>query len=268
MLIEIFSDSVYDQTPCDPERGIASRRVPKIIVSERGNTRLNDMYIKARDFLTVALDNTYYSIQTGGSYMLEIECVSRDDHNSLTSTTSRQIPEKKFQFKFNSLRDTMDSSKNVTIHGELIIDDHLNVISFSRDRVSEAIVSSNTFPTKLVTDSTSTSGRRIVTDETVVTGGSCRPFDDGCQQEEPSESSEDAGSVTTNEDSGNPVELSKNSFSVRRGIINVSDPEMEIGTIDGSSFAIDTEKQKRQDEFLKNMSRKISKRNRDTRNPK
>ena len=39
MLIEIFSDCIYDQTPCDPNNGIVSKRVPKIIISERGNTR-------------------------------------------------------------------------------------------------------------------------------------------------------------------------------------------------------------------------------------
>lgn len=272
MLIEIFSDTVYDQTPCDPEHGIVSKRVPKIIISERGNTMLNDMYLKARDFLTVALDNPYYSLKSGGAYMMEIEPVLLENDDTtccISAKTTKELPERKFLFKFNSLRDTMDSDKNITIHGSIIIDEQLNVVSYVRDRVSKPIVPNNTtLTTRMVTDSTSTSGRRLEVQEINVQGDNCRPFVEGCQQDEPSDSSEDAGSVTTNEDSGNPVELSKNSFSVRRGVIKVSDPEMEIGTVDGLSFAIDAEKQRRQDEFLKNMSRKISKRNKNTRNPK
>ena len=186
--------------------------------------------------------------------------------------TTKAIDERKFMFKFNSLRDTIDSDKNITIHGTVVIDEQLNVVSYTRDRVLVPVVSSNTVTTRLVTDSTSTSGRRfeVVQDNDISCGGiDSRPFVEGCQQEVPSDSSEDAGSVTTNEDSGNPVELSKNSFSVHRGVIKVSDPDMKIGTVNGSSFSIDAEKQRRQDEFLKNMSRKISKRNSNsTRNPK
>lgn len=272
MLIEIFSDCIYDQTPCDPNNGIVSKRVPKIIISERGNTMLTNMYLKAREFLTMALDNSYYCIKTGGSYVLEIEPENKQDNACITAVTTKAIDERKFMFKFNSLRDTIDSDKNITIHGTVIIDEQLNVVSYTRDRVLVPVVSSNTVTTRIVTDSTSTSGRRIevVQDNDASCGGiNSRPFAKGCQQEVPSDSSEDAGSVTTNEDSGNPVELSKNSFSVRKGVINVSDPDMEIGTVDGSSFSIDAEKQRRQDEFLKNMSRKISKRNSNsTRNPK
>lgn len=272
MLIEIFSDCIYDQTPCDPNNGIVSKRVPKIIISERGDTMLTNMYLKAREFLTMALDNSYYCIKSGGSYVLEIEPENKQDNTYITAVTAKAIDEKKFTFKFNSLRDTIDSDKNITIHGTVTIDEQLNVVSYTRDRVSVPVISSNTVSTRIVTDSTNTSGRRIevVQDNDISCGGiDNRPFVEGCQQEVPSDSSEDAGSVTTNEDSGNPVELSKNSFSVRRGVIKVSDPDMEIGTVDGSSFYIDTEKQRRQDEFLKNMSRKISKRNSNsTRNPK
>lgn len=274
MLIEIFSDCIYDQTPCDPNNGIVSKRVPKIIISERGDTMLTNMYLKAREFLTTALDNSYYCIKTGGSYVLEIESENYQDNTCVTAAIIKAIGERKFTFKFNSLRDTIDTDKNDTIHGTVVIDEQLNVVSYTRDRVLEPVASSNTLTTRIVTDSTSTSGRRVevvqVQDNDVSCGGKeIHPFVESCQQEVPSDSSEDAGSVTTNEDSGNPIELSKNSFSVRGGVIKVSDPDMEIGTVDGSSFSIDAEKQRRQDEFLKNMSRKISKRNSNsTRNPK
>lgn len=263
MLIEIFSDCIYDQTPCDPNNGIASKRVPKIIISERGDTMLTNMYLKAREFLTMALDNSYYCIKTGGSYVLEIEPEKYQD-TCITTVTTKAIDVRKFTFKFNSLRDTIDNDKNITIHGTVVIDEQLNVVLYTRDRVLVPVVSSNTVTTRIVNDSNSTSGHRIevVQDSSASYEGiDSRPFVESCQQEVPSDSSEDAGSVTTNEDSGNHVELSKNSFSVRRGVIKVSDPDMEIGTVDGSSFSIDAEKQRRQDEFLKNMSRKISKRN-------
>lgn len=274
MLIEIFSNTVYEETPCDGSRGLASKHVPKIIISERGDSNLRDMYIKARDFLTAALDNPYYSIKTGGSYMLEIEVKKCDDTTSISTSASRsKIPEKDFSFKFNSLRDTLDGNRNITIHGYITIDSQLNVISFTRDRIYEVkSIDSNTVLTQQqITDSTSTTGKRYVYDEISVemTGGNLDPFVERCQQEKSNVKSEDdAGSDTTNEDSESPVNLSENSFSVHKGSIRVSQPDLEIGTVEGSSFSVDTEKQRRQDEFLKNMSRKISKRNKDLRNPK
>ena len=272
MLIEIFSDCIYDQTPCDPNNGIVSKRVPRIIISERGDTMLTNMYLKAREFLTTALDNSYYCIKTGGSYVLEIEPEKKQDSTCITAVTTEAINERKFMFKFNSLRDTIDSDKNITIHGTVVIDEQLNVVSYTRDRVLVPAISSNVVTTRIINDSSSTSSHLVEAlqgSDASCGGTDSHPFVEGCQQEVPSDSSEDAGSVTTNEDSGNPVELSKNSFSVRKGVIKVSDPDMKIGTVDGSSFSIDAEKQRRQDEFLKNMSRKISKRNSNsTRNPK
>lgn len=275
MLIEIFGNTVYEETPCDGSRGLVSKHVPKIIISERGDSNLRDMYIKARDFLTAALDNPYYSIKTGGSYMLEIEVKKSDDTTCISTSASRsKIPEKDFSFKFNSLRDTLDDNKNITIHGNITIDSQLNVVSFTRDRIYEAepIGSSTVLTQRQITDSTSTTGKRYVYDEEIsveMTGGNLDPFVERCQQEKSNVKSEgDAGSVTTNEDSESPVNLSENSFSVHKGSIRVSQPDLEIGTVEGSSFSVDTEKQRRQDEFLKNMSRKISKRNKDLRNPK
>lgn len=268
MLIEIFNDHVYDETPHGV--GAASKHVPKIIISERGDIKLRDMYLKAREFLTVALDNPYYAIKTGGSYMLEIEVDKEKEVSASISAGNmmRKIPEKTFTYKFNSLRDTLDSDKNITVHGHIVIDDQLNVVSYYRDRIAEPITEYTTvISERMITDSTSTSGKRYVYDEENI-GGSSNPFVDRCQQKESSDKSEDAGSVTTEEDSENPVELSENSFSVRRGLINVVHPELEIGSVEGSSFNIDAEKQKRQDEFLKNMSEKISRRHRNLQNPK
>ena len=103
MLIEIFSDCIYDKTTCDPNNGIVSKRVPKIIISERGNTMLTNMYLKAREFLTMALDNSYYCIKTGGSYVLEIEPENKQDNTCITAVTTKYIDGRKFTFKFNSL---------------------------------------------------------------------------------------------------------------------------------------------------------------------
>ena len=236
MLIEIFTDTVYEQTVCDPERGIKSKRAPKIIISERGRgdtTKLRDAYIKARDFITVALDNSYYCICSGGKYMLEIEWVRKEENISLSYNTTVGIAENKFSFKFNSLRDTLDDDHSSTIHGEISIDEDLNVVYFSRDRVTRKVDADNT------------------------ASNDCSPFVQSCHQEEPTDLSEGGDSI----DDGSSFELSMNSFSVDQGTIDVSDPNMGIGTVDGSMFSIDEEKQKRQDEFLKNMSRKISKRN-------
>lgn len=257
MLIEIFSNKVYEETPCDPEHGIKSRRVPSTHISEKGN--VIDYYLKARDFLIMALDNNYTCIKSGGGYMLEIE--KQKVTNGITSslTPSSYIDEYEFSFKFNSLRDTIDEDKSYTVHGSLIVDMNFNVIEFKRDRV-KAIISPETtvVTTRMVTDSTSTSGRRIEYVDSQ--GEATRPFDSGCQQKEPCEDTKGADSDTTKESES--IELSENSFSVKGTAINITDPKLEIGTVEGNSFSIDEEKQRKQDEFLANMSRKISKRNR------
>ena len=49
MLIEIFTDTIFDETICDPSRGIESKKVPKTIISEKGDLKLRDMYLAARD---------------------------------------------------------------------------------------------------------------------------------------------------------------------------------------------------------------------------
>lgn len=258
MLIEIFSDKVYEETTCDPKHGIKSKRAPSTQISERGP--IGDYYLKARDFLVAALDTPYFAISTGGSYMLEIECDDPEFKSNTSITPPAYISEHKFSFKFNSLRDTMDNDKASTIHGEVIIDKLFNVISFKRDRVP-AYATNNatcTYTQKVVTDSTSTSGKR--TEWVKIEEESNHPFDSGCQQEEPCDDTKGAGSDATGESES--IELSKNSFSVKGSEITVKDPELKIGTVDGRSFSIDAEKQKMQDEFLANMSRKISKRNR------
>lgn len=258
MLIEIFSDKVYENTVADTNRGIKSRRVPSTHISEKG--RVIDYYIKARNFLIDALDNDYTNLKRGGSYMLEIE--KQKVTNGITSslTPSAYIDEYEFSFKFNSLRDTTDEDKAYTIHGSLIVDDHFNVIEFKRDRVKVVVPPSATVTvtTRIVTDSTSTSGRRIEHVESQ--GENAHPFDSGCQQKEPCDTDKGAGSDTTDESES--IELSENSFSVKGTAINIIDPKLEIGTVEGGSFSVDEEKQRMQDEFLANMSRKISKRNR------
>lgn len=258
MLIELFNDRVYEETVQDLEHGIKSKRVPYTIISERGDMALTNIYLAARDFLRNALDDNYYCIKNGGAYMLEIEHKSTCDMCSIQAGP-KKIAEHNFTFKFSSLRGTLDDDKNITIHGELTVDKLGNVVQFKRDRINENVkpftYSSVTTTTKTAPDPASTSGRRIVTVE-----GESGPFDSGCQQKEPCEDIKGAGSNIANE--SKPVELSGNSFSAEGSTINVSHPELEIGTVVGDQFNIDAEKQKRQDEFLRNMSRKISKRNR------
>ena len=58
-----------------------------------------------------------------------------------------------------------------------------------------------------------------------------------------------------------PIELSSNSFTVDENTIGVDCPELKIATVDKSTFNIDEDRQKAQDKFLKNLSRKISKAN-------
>lgn len=256
MLIEMFNDRVYEETIQDPEHGIKSRRVPYTVISERGDIELHCLYNAALNFLKHALDNDYYAISNGGSYMIEIEHKSSCTAASIQSGP-RKIAEHNFTFKFSSLRDTMDDDKNITIHGDLTVDKLGNVVEFKRDRINEYI-NPSTYPTATktyVADPSSTSGMKLVTVE-----GECDPFDSSCQQKEPCEDIKGVGSDITEESES--IELSKNSFSAHGTTINVSNPELEIGTVVGDQFNIDVEKQKRQDEFLKNMSRKISKRNR------
>lgn len=264
MLIEMFNDRVYEETVQDLEHGIKSKRVPYTIISERGNMALTNIYLTARDFLRNALDNDYYCIRSGGAYMLEIEHKGTCNACSI-QTGPKKIAEHNFIFKFSSLRGTLDDDKNITIHGELVVDKLGNVVRFERDRINEytkpytysSITTTNTIP-----DPTSTSGKRIINVERVLESAAneveSSPFDSGCQQKEPCKNIKGAGSNVTNES----VELSGNSFSAEGSTINVSHPELEIGIVVGDQFNIDAEKQKRQDEFLRNMSRKISKRNR------
>lgn len=267
MLIEMFNDRVYEETIQDLEHGIKSKRVPYTIISERGDMALTNIYLAARDFLRNALDDNYYCIKSGGAYMLEIEHKSTCDTCSI-QTGPKKIAEHNFTFKFSSLRGTLDDDKNITIHGELTVDKLGNVVQFKRDRINEYVkpctYPSVTTTTKIVSDPTSTSGRRIVNVERALDSAAneveSSPFDSGCQQKEPCEDIKGADSNIANE--SKPVELSGNSFSAEGSTINVSHPELEIGTVVGDQFNIDAEKQKRQDEFLRNMSRKISKRNR------
>lgn len=271
MLIEIFTDRIYEETVCDPKNGIRSRRVPSITISEGGDTMLRDKYLKASKFLISALDNDYYGISRGGYYMLEVEKKCFNDSTTISAgNMKRDIPETAFSFKFNFLRDTIDADKNITIHGKIIIDDRLNVVFFNRDRLEEAIDPVSTiYTTKIENNPTSTGDTRRVWDEhssdCALEGTSSNPFDYGCQQEVPTDKdSEGAGSDTT-ENSEASVELSKNSFTVKKRVINVTIPDMKVGSVEGSSFSVDLEKQRRQDEFIKNLSRKISKRNSNSR---
>lgn len=260
MLIEVFSDTIYD---IDND---SERKIPRSLISETGGN-VNKYYEKARKFILGTVDTIEYQIAEGGLYMLEIELHSKttaNDSITCSATDTKELDRYTFRFKFNSLQHHLDKELSKTIHGTVVIDEYLNVIEFTRDSVTRFIKNSTTIirsrnkvetvtVPKLVNDPSSSSGKSLVFEEKNL------PFDSSCQQIEPSET-EDAGSDITNESKS--VELSEHSFSVKGSTINVSHPEMEIGTVKDGSLSIDVEKQRLQDEFLRNMSQKMSKRNR------
>ena len=248
MLIEIFTDTIFDETICDPSKGIESKKVPKTVISEKGDPTLHDMYLTARDFLVNTIDRHQYGLDKGCHYMLEIEYTPQHDLNVINAVTERKLNEKKFLFKFSSLR-SYDKPYDGTVHGEVVVDEDLNVVEFRREKI---YVKNDTF-------STDVTARNIdYACSTSAKGKSNDPFVDSCQQEVPTDSSEGADSITDE----CPVELSRNSFSVENGTIDVSDPNLGIGSVEGSSFSVDLDKQNKHDEFFKNMSDKISRRNR------
>lgn len=252
MLIEIFTDTIFDETICDPSRGIESRKVPKTVISEKGDPKLRDTYLVARNFLINALDRPQYGLDKGCHYMLEIEHVIQHDLNVINAVTERKLDEKKFIFKFSSLRGC-DKPYDSTVHGEVVVDEHLNVVEFKREKIYvKNNVSNATITVCNANDTCSTEGETNI------------PFVNSCQQEVPTDYSEGADSVTNE----SPVELSKNSFSVEDRTIDVSDPNLGIGSVEGSFFSVDLEKQKKHDEFFRNMSDKISRRNNNRRHCK
>ena len=252
MLIEIFTDTIFDETICDPSRGIESKKVPKTIISEKGDLKLRDMYLAARDFLISALDRPQYGINKGCHYMLEIEYMLQNDIKTISVSCQRSLDEKNFLFKFSSLT-SHDEPYNTTVHGEVDVDEDLNVVEFKREKIYVIDYNSTTTTTNILHNNKSYCE---VSDS--IKGECASPFVDSCQQEVPTDSSEGADSITDE----CPVELSRNSFSVENGTIDVSDPNLGIGSVEGSSFSVDLDKQNKHDEFFKNMSDKISRRNR------
>lgn len=240
-----------------------SLKSPIICYPSNIDNDLKAMYNTVRDFLIHTLDSPYYRCTSkGGGYMLEIEYIHpKNEVNSIT--ISQYNTEYKFQFKFCNLRkydaEEYRSQYDKNIHGCVLIDEDLNIVSFTRDKIEKPVSSINnciTTSSKYECAHTAATSVRRVTN----------PFDNRCQQEVPVDNSQVADSDTTTQDYVDPINLSDNSFSVNEGTIDISDPSMEIATVDGSSFFIDEEKQRKRDEFLKNMSRKISKRNSDKNN--
>lgn len=270
MLVEIFTDTIFDETICDPSRGIESRKVPKTVISEKGDPKLHDMYLVARNFLINALDRPQYGLDKGCHYMLEIEYVPQHDLNVISTATEVKLNEKNFLFKFSSLR-SYDKPYDGTVHGEVVVDEDLNVVEFRREKIYVRNDSAITCTTLNRSDSCCTGTISKATEyDPVEVDDSCEgkstvPFVNSCQQEVPIESSSEGADSVTNE---SPVELSKNSFSVEDRTIDVSDPNLGIGSVEGSFFSVDLEKQKKHDEFFRNMSGKISRRNNNRRHCK
>ena len=55
------------------------------------------------------------------------------------------------------------------------------------------------------------------------------------------------------------VELSESVFTVEHGSIEVDNPKSKVATVKGKELKIDLERQARQEEFMKNMGKKFSK---------
>lgn len=254
MLIEVFTDRV-----CEIHND--GSKSPAVMISDPGGL-ITGMHVAASKYIKMALDNEVYNLFKGGRYMLEVELKGKTDYTTITyaNTSMSTVPQATFGFKFNSLNSGLSDEYRMTIHGDIVLDKDCRLIAFKRDdtqkittaTISTVKVSNDTAAEKAVSSMIATTTTQSGYRAEVVD-----PFDSSCQQSVPTdEDSEDAGSNNTSD----PVELSENSFTVSGSIISISSPELKIGTVDNDSFNIDAEKQRKQDEFLRNMSIKMSKR--------
>jgi len=256
MLFEIFDDHNYEETVCDPEKGIESCCVPKTIISEI-DENLRSLYKLSRDFLVNVLDKPEFNLRHGGHYMLEIDL--RKDTANANNCTAYRSKVKTFDFKF--------AVGNIQINGFLKIDGNQNIIEYHRDTKEEDLVytTSGTILSspKFVHDPTSTSGSKVVYEKEYL-GKWGKDIDSVTTQPPFAERGQQPGEVDSSEEQpadrgevNSPINLSGNSFAVEEGIIEVKDPELEIGKVEDRSFSIDADKQAMQDAFLKTLNDKI-----------
>lgn len=269
MLFEIFDERNFEETICDPEHGIESRHVPKTTISDTINT-VRNQYIVVRDFLIHALNKLPdYNILHGGHYMLMIDMrrdtIPADSLNVIVSKV------KTFDFRL--------AIGETEVTGYVKIDGAENVIEYHRSTNESDLIcarDATLLTPKFVDDPTSTGGSRIewkqddsCRHETKVSNGAS-PIDEGYvnfgnekNNVPPFAVSGQQGETDTNQSADredqSPIELSKNSFDVKEGVIEVKDPELEIGTVDDRSFNVDADKQAMQDAFYRTLNKKIRK---------
>lgn len=242
MLIEIFNNEIFSEL-CVNSPDEIPKKVPKTTITECDRTTI-DQYTKVRDFLINALDNPSYLLKNHGYYMLVIEkkIKSASDKVWLTAQVSSDFFNEEFKFKFDVINGDPEWR---TIHGNVIINYLNEVVGYTRENFSGPKINENntTFRKELVTDSTSTSGKRV---EYVEAPTRFPGEDSACN----------SSSINS---TANPIDLSPDSFSVERGVIGVTCPEMGIGVVESNTLKIDEKRQAAQDAFMRTISRKMSK---------
>lgn len=228
MLIEIFTNDTYEQTPCDLENGIKSKKIPKTWIRENNRDIIN-AYIKARDMIKFAIMK-----DSNAPYMLTI---------SKTNGTKFGIKNCAVHFDYKLDLVCSEDSFN-TIEGTVCVDYKNNIIGFSRaysentEEDERKYLDYNSNPNGDI-DSGNTDEDTICNSDK---NEEYHPLEDCIRQ---------TCVVSPT------VELSPDSFSVGGDIIEVSCPEMEIGSVEESTFNIDSSRQAAQDAFMKNMSNKF-----------
>lgn len=238
MLIEIFNSNTYDEL-CISSPNEIPKRVPRTVITETDRDTI-DKYKIVRDFLINALDKPTYNLKNSGQYMLAIEKHIKTSSEKvwLTSTISSDFFNEEFDFKFDLINGDPEWR---TIHGKVTINYFNDIVAYSRDNFAGPKVTNDSTTTTLqqrvVTDSTSTSGKRL---EYIEVPTAYPPGE---------------GSDTVN-----PIDLSPDSFSVDNdsGTIGVTCPEMEIGVVESNTLEINEKRQAAQDAFMKVINRKIS----------
>ena len=119
MLFEIFSNDVYDMTPCDEE--IKSKKVPKTIIREKDND-IRNKYEIARNIVLYALDREFNTLHNA-YYGL---CMK---HEKRLYSVQPERYSNEFEYKID-IYGVPDEWE--TIEGTVLLNSKGNMIGFSR----------------------------------------------------------------------------------------------------------------------------------------
>jgi len=150
-----------------------------------------------------------------------------NSHSGSSITTASNTTKDRAEYKY-TIR-VVDNSEHKTsceVHGNISITSNLNVMKFVRDYTIDEIVSNSGIKEDFTIPGTYIDSRPNIIE------------------------------ISTN--STPKLELSPDSFTAEGRSIEVSCPEMGIGSVENSSFNIDEERQSAQDAFLKTMSDKFN----------